>query len=57
MSLEDCHSTFDELFTPTCTPPRINTSVPIHICATSPSGDICQGDSGGALVTLDKDNK
>ena len=57
LSLDECFNMFDELFTPSCFPPRINTSVPIHICATSPSGDICQGDSGGALVSLDKDNK
>ena len=57
MSLEDCFNIFDELFTPSCYPPRINASEPIHLCATSLSGDICTGDAGGALAALDKDNK
>ena len=57
MSLEDCFNIFDELLTPRCHAPRINVNKPIHLCATSPSGDICGGDAGGALASLDKDNK
>ena len=57
MSLEDCFNTFDELLTPWCPSLRIYVDEPIHLCATSLSGDICNGDAGGALAALDKDNK
>ena len=53
-SLEDCYETFDELRTPSCASAQIETENKIHICASSVAGDICNGDSGSGLVTLDK---
>ena len=55
MSNLDCFALLDEL--DDCSPPRIRTSPPIHLCATSPAGDLCTGHTGGALAALDKDNK
>ena len=46
-----CYDIFDEIKMPRCPAPTIH---PVNLCASSLTGDICQGDSGGALVALDK---
>ena len=53
---QDCYDIFDELYTPRCPAPKI---YPENLCAKSldGDGDICQGDSGGGLVALDKNNR
>ena len=56
-TLKDCHRTFDEIFSPGCPSARISEDEPVHICATSPTADICNGDSGGGLVILDNEKK
>jgi len=50
-TLESCNETFYDLFTSQdC--PSANIQDSVNLCATSLSGDICAGDSGGGLVTL-----
>ena len=53
-SLGDCYELFDDLRTPNCPGPQIEEDGNVHICAASDSGDICNGDSGSGLVTVDK---
>ena len=53
---QDCYEDFDELFQVGCPAPKI---YPVNLCARSleGSGDVCQGDSGGGLVALDKNKR
>ena len=45
-----CYDIFDEIKMPRCPAPTIH---PVNLCASSLTGDICKGDSGGGLVGLD----
>ena len=54
MPHEECFDLYEELRTPRCSAPRI---FPVNVCAKFELGDICQGDSGGGLVTLDKSRR
>ena len=45
-----CYDLFDELKTPYCPAPKIDQ---VNLCASSSTGDMCSGDSGGGLVTFD----
>ena len=50
-TLENCNETFYVLYDVGCPIGKVSS---VNLCATSPSGDICQGDSGGGLVTIDR---
>ena len=54
LTLEHCESTMKS-YRDSC--PHVEKSLPIHICGTSQAGDVCSGDTGGALATGDTDNK
>ena len=56
-SLGDCYDTFDYIFTPKCSSAQIDQEEKVHICGSSPAGDICSGDSGSGLTVIDKDVK
>ena len=45
-----CYDLFDELRTGYCPAPKIDQ---VNLCASSATGDICSGDSGGGLVAFD----
>ena len=50
-SQSSCRSVFADVFSRSCPVPRVSHTV--NLCATSLTGDVCKGDSGGGLVTLD----
>ena len=50
-TLGNCNQTFYDLYDVGCPIGKVSS---VNLCATSPSGDICQGDSGGGLVTIDR---
>ena len=47
----ECIQLFDDVSSRACPAPRVSNTV--NLCATSITGDVCKGDSGGGLVTLD----
>ena len=49
----ECRALFEDIFSRACPVPRVSHTV--NLCATSLTGDVCKGDSGGGLVTLDSD--
>ena len=48
---EECSQVFEDVSSRACPAPQVSHTV--NLCATSLTGDVCKGDSGGGLVTLD----
>ena len=47
----ECSQLFDDVSSRACPAPRVSNTV--NLCASALTGDVCKGDSGGGLVTLD----